>query len=95
MKTKSTKTYWTEIRTDTRQHLGLLIFIGITYTLNMLATYQAKLIGPNAGYVGAIKSASVLPIMLIGLLFFKEKIIAVQWLGLGFIAGGLVLLAFS
>jgi drug/metabolite transporter (DMT)-like permease len=86
------KLYWKQVKFDVVKHRVLLMFIGITYTINMLATYQAKLVGPNAGYVGAIKSASVLPMMLIGLIFFKEKIIGVQWVGLGLIAIGLLLL---
>jgi drug/metabolite transporter (DMT)-like permease len=89
------KDYWKRLKTDMGTYRWLLTFIGLTYTVNMLATYQAKLIGPNAGYVGAIKSASVLPIMLIGIFLFKEKIIKPQWIGLGFIAVGLVLLAFN
>jgi transporter family protein len=94
-KTQKYQGYWKQVRTDTLKHRWLLIFIGITYTINMLATYQAKLIGPNAGYVGAIKSASVLPIMLVGLIFFKEKIVGIQWAGLGLIVVGLVLLGLS
>lgn len=84
--------YWRKAKQDMVKHRWLLTFIGITYTVNMLATYGAKLSGPNAGYVGAIKSASVLPMMIIGLLFFKEKIVGKQWVGLGFIAAGIVFL---
>jgi drug/metabolite transporter (DMT)-like permease len=84
--------YWKKVKQDIGKHSLLLLFIGITYTVNMLATYDAKLVGPDAGYVGAIKSASVLPMMLIGLLFFKEKVVGKQWVGLGFIAIGLVFL---
>ncbi len=61
----------------------------------MLATYEAKLVGPNAGYVTVVKSASVLPIMLVGLLVFKEKVTATQRVGLGLITIGVVLLAFG
>ncbi|HSX17720.1 MAG TPA: EamA family transporter [Patescibacteria group bacterium] len=94
-KTQKYREYWTQVKTDTTKHRWLLAFIGITYTVNMLATYGAKLIGPNAGYIGAVKSASVLPIMLMGLLFFKEKIIGIQWVGLGIIVAGIVLLGLS
>lgn len=87
--------YWQKIGADVARHKWLLTFIGITYTVNMLATYGAKLSGPNAGYVGAIKSAGVLPIMLIGLLFFKEKIQQIQWVGLGIIGLGIVLLGLA
>jgi drug/metabolite transporter (DMT)-like permease len=80
---------------DVFKYKWLLTFIGLTYTVNMLATYQAKLIGPNAGYVATVKSASVLPVMLVGLFLFKEKIIKPQWVGLGLIVVGLVLLAFN
>jgi drug/metabolite transporter (DMT)-like permease len=94
-KTKSHTVYWRKVRSDVLTHRWLVVFIGLTYTVNMLATYGAKLIGPNAGYVGAVKSASVLPMMLIGLLFFKEKIIRAQWVGLAVIAAGLVCLGLS
>lgn len=92
---KSTKykNYWSDFRKSVFKHKILLLFIGLTYTVNMLATYQAKLIGPNAGYVGAIKNAGVLPMMLIGLFLFKEKIVRIQWYGLAAILVGLVLLA--
>lgn len=88
----SHRAYWTKIRLDVTKHRSLLAFIGLTYTISMLATYEAKLIGPNAGYVGAIKTASVLPMMLFGVIFFKEKIVGLQWAGLAIIAGGLVCL---
>lgn len=94
-KTQRYREYWAQVKTDVTGHRWLLSFIGLTYTVNMLATYGAKLIGPNAGYVGAIKSASVLPIMLVGLLFFKEKIIGIQWAGLVVIAAGLVLIGLN
>lgn len=61
----------------------------------MIATYTAKLTAPSAGYVGAIKSASVLPMVIIGFFFFKEKIAGVQWLGLLSILLGLGLLALN
>ena len=87
--------YWSKLGTAARAHAWPLAIIGLTYTLNLLATYQAKLIGPNAGYVGAIKSASVLPIVLIGMFFFKEKVVRLQWVGLALILIGLVAIAFN
>lgn len=89
------KGYWKSLRKDVTKHQWLLLFIGLTYTVNMLATYEAKLIGPNAGYVGAIKSASVLPMMIVGMLLFKEKINRMQWYGLSAIAVGLCLIALN
>lgn len=84
--------YWPDLKTGVNKHLWALTIIGISYTVNMLATYQAKLISPNAGYVGAVKSAQVLPLVLIGLFFFNEKIVRQQWYGLGLIVVGLGLL---
>jgi drug/metabolite transporter (DMT)-like permease len=81
--------YRSVVRANIRAHWWALLFIGITYTINMLATYQAKLIGPNAGYVGAVKSAQVLPMVLIGAFLFQEKIVRQQWLGLVLIIVGL------
>lgn len=87
------RNYWPQVKAGVKQHFWPLVIIGVTYTINLLATYQAKLDSPNAGYIGAIKSASVLPIVLIGLFFFKEKVVRVQWIGLTLIIGGLVLIA--
>jgi uncharacterized membrane protein len=61
----------------------------------MLATYQAKLIAPNQAYVSSIKAASVIPVVLIGVLFFKEKITRKQLLGIGSMIIGLVLIALN
>ena len=87
--------YWENVKTGIHTHKWLLTFIGLTYTVNMIATYTAKLTAPNAGYVGAIKSTSVLPMVLIGIIFFKEKIQGLQWGGLLLILGGLFLLAMN
>jgi transporter family protein len=85
--------YWTNVRSGVKRYFWPLLIIGITYTVNMLATYEAKVISPNAAYVGAVKSAAVLPIVLIGILFFKEKVVRLQWVGLGLIVLGLAALA--
>ena len=85
--------YWTNVRLGVKKHFWPLTVIGVTYTINLLATYQAKLDSPNAGYVGAIKSASVLPIVVIGLFFFREKVVRLQWAGLVLIIAGLALIA--
>ena len=85
--------YWVNLKVGVKRHVWPLILIGVTYTINLLATYQAKLESPNAAYVGAIKSASVLPIVLIGLFFFKEKVVRLQWTGLILIIAGLALIA--
>lgn len=80
---------WRVIRT----YMWPLLFIGLTYTINLTATYQAKMLSPNAGYVGAIKSAQVLPMMLVGVLIFREKVVRAQWYGLAFILAGLIALS--
>lgn len=85
--------YWLHISTGVKNHIWPLVFIGVTYTINLLATYQAKLLSPNAAYVGAIKSATVVPLVLIGILFFKEKVARLQWVGLVLIIFGLGVLA--
>lgn len=89
------KNYWQDVKQQVFKHKALLLFIGLTYTINMIATYIAKVEAPNAGYVGAIKSASVLPMTFIGVLFFKEKMHAVQWAGVGLIIAGLVFLGLN
>lgn len=85
--------YWRTVREGVSKHYWPLLLVGVTYTINLLATYQAKLIAPNAGYVGAIKSASVLPTVLIGIFFFKEKVVRLQWLGLVCILFGLIVIS--
>lgn len=87
--------YWNDVKEGVMRHKWFLAFIGVTYTINMLATYTAKLTAPSAGYVGAIKSASVLPMVLIGIIFFKEKIHNSQWFALILISVGLGLLALN
>lgn len=85
--------YWPQLRQGIRKYWLALAFVGITYTINLLATFQAKLIAPDAGYVTAIKSASVLPIVLFGVFFLHEKVSRWQWAGLAIIGVGLILLA--
>jgi drug/metabolite transporter (DMT)-like permease len=89
------KGYWKELKLQVSSRKLLLAFIGITNTINMLASYQAKLISPNAGYIGAVKSASVLPMVIVGVIFFKEKLRMLQIVGLGLILAGLSLLALN
>lgn len=95
VRTKKIEGYWKKVRTDVKKWYPLLLFIGITYTVNMLATYQAKLIGPDAGYVGAVKSAQVLPMMLVGVLFFREKVTRSQWVAVAIIMLGLAALGIN
>jgi drug/metabolite transporter (DMT)-like permease len=61
----------------------------------MLATYQAKVIAPNQAYVGAIKAASVIPVVILGVVFFSEKVTKKQWLGIGCMLVGLALIALN
>ncbi len=87
--------YWNDLRTTINKYRLPLLIIGITYALNMLATYQAKLSAPNAGLVATVKAAQVLPMVLIGVFFFKEKVVKFQWYGLVLILAGLVVLGIS
>jgi len=86
--------YWKRLGKGVKTHILPLLFVGVTYTINLLATYQAKLLSPDAGYVTAIKSAAVLPIVLIGAFVLHEKVSKWQWIGLGVITSGLVVLTF-
>lgn len=87
------KKYWSVVKNNVQRNKLPLAIIGITYTLNMLATYQAKLLAPNAGYVGAVKQSQVVFLVLIGVFFFKENFSAKQWAGLILVVCGLVALA--
>lgn len=86
------RVYFQNTATMVKANLLAFAFIGVTYMINLTATYQAKLIGPNAGYVTAVKAAQVLPMVIIGVLFFKEKITKAEVAGLGIIMLGMVAL---
>ncbi len=90
---QNSKVYWSSVNKSVRNNLWPLMIVGVTYTVNMLATYQAKVIAPNQAYVGAIKAASVLPVVILGVVFFKEKVSQKQWLGIGCMLIGLILIA--
>lgn len=90
---QSTKVYWQNVQASVRINIWPLIIVGITYTINMLATYQAKIIAPNQAYVGSIKAASVLPVVILGMLFFHEKVTRRQWAGIIFMLIGLAVMA--
>ena len=90
---QNSKVYWSSVNASVRNNAWPLIIVGVTYTINMLATYQAKVIAPNQAYVGVIKAASVLPVVILGVLLFKEKVSKRQWLGIGYIMVGLVFIA--
>jgi drug/metabolite transporter (DMT)-like permease len=92
---QDSKIYWNKVNNSVRSNIWPLAIVGVTYTINMLATYQAKVIAPNQAYVGAIKAASVLPVVILGVLFFKEKVSKRQWLGICFILVGLGLIALN
>lgn len=87
--------YWRELGSTSRAHVWPLAVVAVTYTINMLATYQAKVTAPNAAYVGSIKAASVLPVALLGMIFFKEKVTRKQWLGIGSMLVGLAVMAIN
>ncbi len=85
--------YWQDVRSSIKKYFWPLAFIGLTYTINLTSTYQAKILSPVAGYVGTVKAAQVVPMMLIGIFFFKEKVVKLQWVGIAMIIFGLVALA--
>lgn len=87
------RAYWKKVGTSTKAHMWPLAIVAITYTVNMLATYQAKVTAPNAAYVGSVKAASVLPVVVLGMFFFKERVTDKQWLGIGCMLTGLAAMA--
>jgi drug/metabolite transporter (DMT)-like permease len=92
---QNSKIYWKSVNKSVQSNIWPLVIVGVTYTVNMLATYQAKVIAPNQAYVGAIKAASVLPVVILGVLFFKEKVSQRQWVGIGSMLVGLALIALN
>jgi len=69
-----------------------LLFIGFAMAFNLYFTYTAKAQAPNAGYVTAIKAVQVLPLMLIGVIAFLEKVTRWQWVGAIILLAGLLTL---
>lgn len=92
---QNSKAYWQKVQTSVQRNLWPLAIVGATYTVNMLATYQAKVTAPNQAYVGSIKAASVLPIVILGMLFFRERVTRKQWVGIGCMLAGLALMALN
>jgi transporter family protein len=92
---QSSRNYWHTVSASVQNNVWPLAIVGATYTINMLATYQAKVTAPNQAYVGAIKAASVLPIVILGILFFNEKVTPKQWAGVGLMLAGLACMAFN
>lgn len=90
---QSSRMYWRRVKTSVQSNVWPLAIVGVTYTVNMLATYQAKVTAPNQAYVGSIKAASVLPVVILGVLLFHEKVARKQWLGIAFMLIGLAVMA--
>lgn len=90
---KNSKAYFKVVQASVKTSMWPLIIVGATYTINMLATYQAKVTAPNQAYVGVIKAASVIPVVLLGMLLYKERVSYKQWLGIGCMLIGLLLIA--
>jgi len=92
---KKSKEYWRTVGRKAKDHAWALVLVGFTYTINMIATYQAKVLAPNQAYVGAIKTASILPIVMFGVLFLREDVSNKQWAGIASILLGLALIALN
>lgn len=90
---KSSKVYFNSVSLSIKSSIWPLVIVGVTYTINMLATYQAKVTAPNQAYVGVIKAASVIPVVILGMVLFKEKVSSKQWFGIGLMIVGLALIA--
>ncbi len=90
---QSSGAYWRKVHASVQTNVWPLVIVGVTYTVNMLATYQAKVIAPNQAYVGSIKAASVLPVVVLGILFFRERVTHKQWVGIGCMLAGLAAMA--
>ena len=87
--------YWRDVKLSVSKNIWPLVFIGFTLMLGLTATYQAKILASNAGYVGAVKASAVVPMVIIGVIFFNEKFVKAQWLGLILVMIGLAFLATS
>ncbi len=90
-----TKYFTKKLEKTIGEHKLALAFIGLTMAFNLFFTYWAKSIAPNAGYVTAIKGAQVVPLVLIGVVMFKEQVSKIQWFGVSVICIGLLVFLFS
>lgn len=83
------------LRSAILKHKVGLVIVGVTYTLSLVLNFYAKIQAPNAGYITAVRTAVVLPMVVIGALFFKERVSRRQWLGVLIIITGLVVFGFA
>jgi transporter family protein len=83
-----------KLKDSVARHKWGLLIVGITYTASLTFNFYGKLLAPNAGYITVVRTAVVLPMVLIGALFFKEHVTKRQWYGLVVILSGLTLFAF-
>jgi uncharacterized membrane protein len=92
---QSSIAYLRKVHTSVKTKAWPLFVVGVTYTVNMLVTYQAKIIASNQAYVSSIKAASVLPVVVLGVLLFHEKVALKQWVGIGCMLAGLAVMAIT
>lgn len=94
-KQSSNKHFTNKLKVSIFKHKFLLGFIGLTMALNIYFSLTAKTLAPNAGYVTAIKGVQVIPMVFIGVIFFKEQVTKLQWLGVFVMLIGLICFLFS
>lgn len=76
----------------TRKSLLFLILSGIATGASWLCYFRALKIG-NASQVAPVDKLSVILVAIFGVLFLKEQLSMLHWLGILFIASGVIILA--
>lgn len=83
---------WQSFGTLNAKHWGFLILSGLATGLSWLAYFKALQLG-NVTQVAPIDKLSVVLVTVFALLFLGERPSLQEWLGIGLITGGGVLLA--
>lgn len=83
---------WQPFGTLTGKHWVFLILSGLATGLSWLAYFKALQMG-NAAQVAPIDKFSVVLVTIFAVLFLGERPNLQEWLGIGLITGGVVLLA--
>jgi len=85
---------WQHLNTISHRSIAFLVLSGLATGASWVCYFRALKIG-NAAHVAPIDKLSVVLVALFGVLFLGEELSLPNWLGVGLIAGGAVLVAFK
>jgi transporter family protein len=85
---------WQNINTISHRSSAFLVLSGLATGASWICYFRALKIG-NAAQVAPIDKLSVVLVALFGVLFLGEELSLPNWLGVGLIAGGAILVAYK